>query len=261
MAKGTCSECGVCFEYPYRSNRIQKTCSVKCKGISKKTNISNSPRYDEFKIAANKYENSLLSAFEVSQSIGVSEKKFRAILKYFGVAAKSKGRPGISRSDNKPFIFCGHCGVKFRAPKSALRIYCSYQCHLDNGGAQKAGAFAAMAKSKYGYKKDANHDEIFEVMRAYVPVKDLSMMGCGMPDGLAWINKGWHLFDVKNPKTSYGRKGLNKLQKSWAQSWLGGPVYLIYSEEDATNFVKGRFDKIKRFPKDKMTPKEFHEIS
>ncbi len=104
-----------------------------------------------------------------------------------------------------------------------------------------------MAKSKYGAKKDANHNEIFEAMRVHTAVHDLSNAGCGVPDGLAWINEGWHLFDVKNPKTGYGRRGLNPRQKKWAGDWRGGPVYLIYSVDEALRFVKGNFEGLKCF--------------
>ncbi len=102
---------------------------------------------------------------------------------------------------------------------------------------------------KYGSKKDANHKEIFSVIKKITAVHDLSAMGFGVPDGLAWCGeKGWQLFDVKNPNTGYGRRGLNNKQKEWASDWRGGPVYLIYNVDEAINFSKGNFDGIKRFP-------------
>jgi hypothetical protein len=103
-----------------------------------------------------------------------------------------------------------------------------------------------MARLKYGGKRDANHQEIFDVISKFVAVKDLSAAGFGVPDGLAWINGGWQLFDVKNPKTSYGKRGLNIRQKKWADDWRGGPVYLIYTVEDAESFALGDFSKIKK---------------
>ena len=105
-----------------------------------------------------------------------------------------------------------------------------------------------MAKLKYGAKKDANHNEIFKYLSAFTAVKDLSNAGCGVPDGMAWVAGGWHLFDVKNPNTGYGRRGLNSRQKSWADDWRGGPVYLIYNLDDASSFVRGNFDSLKKFP-------------
>ena len=100
---------------------------------------------------------------------------------------------------------------------------------------------------KYGPKKDANHNEVMNEMRKHCAVYDMSTAGMGLPDGLAWINGAWHLFDIKNPKTSYGRRGLNKVQKKWIEQWKGGPVYLIYTTEEAANFAQGKFEGIKFF--------------
>lgn len=108
-----------------------------------------------------------------------------------------------------------------------------------------------MARLKYGAKKDANHNEIFDEIAKHAPVRDLSKAGFGVPDGLAWVCESWHLFDVKNPETSYGRKGLNQVQKKWAKDWRGGPVFLIYTAEEARKFATGDFDGLKRFPKEK----------
>jgi len=98
---------------------------------------------------------------------------------------------------------------------------------------------------KYGPKKDANHNEVVAEMRKYCAVYDMSTAGMGLPDGVAWINGAWHLFDIKNPKTGYGRRGLNKVQKKWLETWAGGPVYLIYTAEEAARFAQGQFDGIK----------------
>jgi hypothetical protein len=108
-----------------------------------------------------------------------------------------------------------------------------------------------MAMLKYGAKKDANHREIFQTIRLFTAAHDLSSSGCGVPDGVAWIKDGWQLFDVKNPKTGYGKRGLNDRQKEWSKDWRGGPVYLIYTIEDAEAFAKGNLANLKRFPDDK----------
>jgi hypothetical protein len=99
---------------------------------------------------------------------------------------------------------------------------------------------------KYGAKKDANHNELFEELRKHCGVFDLSAVGNGVPDGIAWVNESWHLFDIKNPKTSYGRKGLNSVQKKWISQWSGGPVYLIYNVDDAIALGLGNFSKLKK---------------
>lgn len=99
---------------------------------------------------------------------------------------------------------------------------------------------------KYGAKKDANHKEVMQVIEQITAVLDLSHAGYGVPDGAAWVEGGWHLFDIKNPKTSYGKKGLNDRQKKWARDWRGGPVYLIHDTDEAQDFARGRFEGLKR---------------
>jgi hypothetical protein len=101
------------------------------------------------------------------------------------------------------------------------------------------------ARANYGVKKDANHNVIFEMLRVRCGVFDLSSAGGGVPDGIAWIYGAWHLFDVKNPKTGYGRRGLNAIQNKWISQWPGGPVYLLYTVEEAERFSRGDFLGIK----------------
>lgn len=148
---------------------------------------------------------------------------------------------------------CDGCGVDFAHHACSERRYCSYPCFVKAGGPFRAGLAAAQAMRKYGAKKDANHAEIIAEMRKHCPgVYDMSDFGCGVPDGLAWVGEGddirnwsWQLFDVKNPKTGYGRRGLNAIQRKWLSN-RGGPVYLIYTIEEARAFAKGRLDGLKR---------------
>lgn len=143
---------------------------------------------------------------------------------------------------------CLTCDLLFESHPSSKRIYCCYNCFILDGGSVRAGKEAVRAMAKYGFKKDANHNEIFDVIKMLTAVHDLSSAGCGVPDGLAWVCGGWQLFDVKNPKTGYGKRGLNDRQKKWAKDWRGGPVYLIYTTDEAQRFARGDFDGIKRFP-------------
>ena len=99
---------------------------------------------------------------------------------------------------------------------------------------------------KYGAKRDQNHTQILGVLRSVgIPVYDLSNAGCGIPDCLAWVCGQWHLFEVKNPNTAYGKRGLNPIQHRWLAQWRGGPVYILRTDEDALNFSKGDFHLVK----------------
>jgi hypothetical protein len=103
-----------------------------------------------------------------------------------------------------------------------------------------------MAKLKYGAKKDANHSEVVKALESFgASVLDLSSMGCGVPDIIVWCRGRWNLCDIKNKKTAYGRRGLNKRQTEWAENWRGGPVYLLYNVDDAKAMVEGRINELK----------------
>jgi endogenous inhibitor of DNA gyrase (YacG/DUF329 family) len=174
--------------------------------------------------------------------MGISKSKVSCISKEFGI----KRRSSIVCQE------CVFCGARFERYQSSVRVFCSYECHIKSGGAKRAGEAAVVSMKKYGAKKDANHREVFEAISAITAVKDLSAAGFGVPDGLAWINGGWHLFDVKNPKSGYGRRGLNDRQKRWADDWRGGPVYLIYTAKEAERFASGDFEGISVFGGDNV---------
>jgi hypothetical protein len=104
---------------------------------------------------------------------------------------------------------------------------------------------ASAAHMRYGAKKDENHVAIQEAIEAFgIPVYDMSGAGSGVPDCLVWIRESWQLVEIKNPKTAYGRRGLNAIQKVWIDKWRGGPVHILKSVDDALAFVKGDLSKI-----------------
>ena len=77
--------------------------------------------------------------------------------KYCSRACAQASRPKtvsyVPRPRQIHTITCEYCGDIFRVSPSQNRKFCSYTCHLDSGGAQRAGDAASMAKSKYGAKK------------------------------------------------------------------------------------------------------------
>lgn len=219
----TCACCGLSKPATVHLLR-NKTCSAKC---------------------ANDLRGRLSDKERICQSCGgVYKRKKATKQKYcsyacFGAALRK------SKENDRLVTKCCWCSKEFVSSPSQGRKYCSYDCHLKSGGAVRAGMASKVAVMKYGAKKDANHKEIFEVIEKFCAVYDFSSAGCGIPDGAAYINDGWHLFDVKNPKTGYGRRGLNKTQKKWVSVWRGGPVYLIYTPGQAKEFAMGNFADLK----------------
>jgi len=98
-------------------------------------------------------------------------------------------------------------------------------------------------------KKDANHVPIVNAFEKLgCGVVDLSDVGRGVPDLLVWASGLWHLVDIKNPETGYGKRGLNPRQKKWAEEWRGGPVYLVYTVADVVLLANGKTSELKCFP-------------
>lgn len=95
---------------------------------------------------------------------------------------------------------------------------------------------------RYGARKDQNHKEIVDALKdCGSSVYDLSAMGMGVPDCVVWASNQWNLVEIKNPKNTYGRRGLNRNQQKWLSQWRGGPVYVLRSVAEAIQFAKGDF--------------------
>ena len=138
---------------------------------------------------------------------------------------------------------CQHCDVEFDSKTTARRIFCSYRCFINSGGAQRAGKGRAISMKKYGAKKDANHKELVGyLVDMKVGVFDASGIGGGFPDLICNVRRQTVLVEIKNLNTSYGRKGLNNLQKKWAESWSGGPVYIISDRDECVLLANGKFE-------------------
>lgn len=166
-----------------------------------------------------------------------------------GVLAGNAARAAANKSKVTWLAWCRHCGKGFkrRGESERKNQYCSIPCHLASGGAVRAGLASSAAVMRYGAKKDANHQEILDLLdKTHVPYLDTSSMGQGVPDLLVDVHQRLVWWEVKNRKTSYGKRGLNKNQIAWANAWQGSAVYLIYSVDDALRFLNGERDHVKK---------------
>lgn len=244
----SCFFCGGSYE-SYKKSR--KFCSKKCHVAS----LNNKPKTPKIKfikgvavLRVPKEKPNLRGPRKQREANHKTCAFCNELFKCCKTSSKTTCSPSCSsalKTSRETIKTCAMCGVDYRSSPSQGRKYCSYKCHLDSGGAFKAGMAAAKATMKYGPKRDANHAELFAVLRKHCAVYDVSTSGMGIPDGLAWVNGAWHLFDVKNPKTGYGKRGLNPIQKKWLSQAQGGPIYLLYTAEDAENFATGKFDGLK----------------
>jgi hypothetical protein len=161
---------------------------------------------------------------------------------YCSMQCMAQGYAHRMRGENNPnyrnagMHICLQCRKQFQHYNKS-RKFCSVACRNING------EYIVRASSK----KDGNHWEIVRLLlRGGAWVRDLSRAFYGVPDLLIWYHGIWSLAEVKNPNTSYGRRGLNKMQSKWANDWQGGPVLILRTAEDVANFLAWNLDKIER---------------
>lgn len=224
LAKKICINCKNEFE---SYSKRKKYCTHKC--------YVSSPEYKNYQnIASHK---GVLEIKKRPKKIKIKIIKPRKIRKY----------AVIKRPSKIPNLTCFHCFKHYHS-YNKKRQYCSLSCSYASGSSWRAGMAANEMRKKYGHKKDANHDEIVAIIRkAGIAFYDFSSLGNGIPDGIVWVNNSWQLIEIKNLKTAYGKRGLNKNQKKWISQWNGGPVYILHNIDEAILLIQGKLDKLISF--------------
>jgi Holliday junction resolvase len=128
----------------------------------------------------------------------------------------------------EPCVRCGGpvlvkpCDRKFHAKK-----YCSLECYWMT--------VRESEDMRRAPRKDDNHDEITELFeKSGFIVLDLSGSGRGVPDILVALGNVVKFVEIKNPKTSYGRRGLSDLQRKFKARF---PVSVVLGLDQATEFI------------------------
>lgn len=90
------------------------------------------------------------------------------------------------------------------------------------------------------YRRDQNHAELTDQFEQLgCTVEDLSQAGVeGLPDVVVGCMGENHLVEFKNPKTAYGRAGLNLNQQGFDRRWRGGRVWAVSSRDEVTALVQ-----------------------
>lgn len=236
--KKVCNCCGI--EY-HSYNKTRKYCSNQCYVKDQRERIiesalkgANAPKTPKVKLGFRCICKTCNVEFRslISQGKRYCENHKDDAKKNQGKGEKKKNP---LKHETKPCLFCKK---EFTCYKSAKKIYCSYQCHLNNNGAWTAGIAASKATMKYGAKKDANHSDVVDALKkAGASVIDMSHVGRGFPDLIVGANSKTLLVEIKNPKTSYGRKGLNKNQTKWKELWVGGEYCIVDGPEAALRMI------------------------
>ncbi len=84
-------------------------------------------------------------------------------------------------------------------------------------------------------KVDANQRDIMSALRDIgCSIQSLHTVGGGCPDLLVGFRGRTTLLEVKNPD---GRNQVLPEQEAWHNAWLGGPVIVVRSVEEAVAAV------------------------
>ncbi len=116
----------------------------------------------------------------------------------------------------------------------AKQRFCSKKCA---GVARRGVASSTPLNMRYG-AVDKNQTEIILAFKQLgCSVLNCSRIGNGFPDLVVGYRNECYTVEVKNPKYTYGRRGLNENQKKFADSWRGSPVLVVRTLDDVTRLV------------------------
>lgn len=88
---------------------------------------------------------------------------------------------------------------------------------------------------RYAARVDANQEQIVSAMRA----AGASVTILKLPVDLLVGHAGkTALVEVKDPNSSYGKKGLNENQRAFQAGWKGGIVAIVDSVESALRLLR-----------------------
>lgn len=149
----------------------------------------------------------------------------------------SKRCSALATGDMKrkePDVKCQFCGSMFRMRPAKMAKFCSKICL---GAALSKERKGGVIMGRWAGKKDANHSELVSVFRQLGAfVLDLSSIGNGCPDLAIWCGASWEMVEIKNANTAYGRNGLNKMQKDFAEK-TGARIHIVRFAEECVSLV------------------------
>ena len=91
---------------------------------------------------------------------------------------------------------------------------------------------------KYARKRDANHNELCDAFRLLgCSVFETDRVGEGFPDIVVGVLGKNALVELKNPKSWYGKIGLNHAQGKFAAAWRGDRVRVVSTQDDVVALV------------------------
>lgn len=91
---------------------------------------------------------------------------------------------------------------------------------------------------RYAKKRDANEKQLTSFLRQIgADVLDCGSVGSGHPDKIIRHKNKTYYAEIKNPSTSYGKKGLSASQIKWMND-TGNFIHVLRTEEDVKEMLK-----------------------
>lgn len=163
--------------------------------------------------------------------IGCRQQEVRPPARYYcsrACACRATGRNGRARVRNPPHEFdCGLCRTHV-VTWHRMQRFCSLACsawgrykppHRKGGNLR-------------GFAPDLNQQDVVEAYKARgAGVIDTSHIGSGFPDLIVGYAGRNHLVEVKNPRYTYGRRGLSSRQQAFAAE--GWRIHVVRSVPEA----------------------------
>lgn len=141
--------------------------------------------------------------------------------KAYEESMKGSKNPNYKNANSR---ICINCGAPYQS-YIKTRKYCTHTCAMRSG------------TMRGRLRKDANHADIVKALeRVGCAVIDMSRLGGGVPDIATCYRGKWFVMEIKNPLTSYGKKGFTERQKEWAEAQKA-PVYIVRSVDEALEAV------------------------
>lgn len=92
----------------------------------------------------------------------------------------------------------------------------------------------AAVTPRYAAKVDDNQRQIVEALRDVgASVQSLAAVGKGVPDLLVGFRGETYILEVKDGRKVPSARHLRDSQKNWHATWMGRPVHVVESLEEA----------------------------
>lgn len=218
-----CAQCGL-QRRPTAHVSINRFCSMRCRGLAQRKPGNHCADCGKgIQRAARRCQRCNLQAVRAAIKPAVKPPRLCKCGRAIEPKKKSCASCKAMRAALAVRSVCVRCSV---GVNQRNRTYCD-QCWSEVNNAMR------------GKKKDSNHQPIAQAFEdAGAICLDLSDKGGGYPDLLVCFQERMFFVEVKNPKTSYGRRGLNKHQVKFRERYNILPYFVVKTADEAQSILR-----------------------